>query len=88
MVKGHRKMMGDLSTPTVSGTMLTYKLADSAEVGKTDTITVPVTESTNYNPFDLTITVSGPCHSSYDEPDGYDDAPPWDVDDEDEGGDE
>lgn len=30
--------------------MLTYyKLADSAEVGKTGTITVPVTESTNYN---------------------------------------
>ena len=27
-------------------------------------------------------------YSSYDEPDGYDDAPPWDVDDEDEGGDE
>lgn len=27
-------------------------------------------------------------YSSYDEPDGYDDEPPWDVDDEDEGGDE
>jgi len=27
-------------------------------------------------------------YSDYDEPDGYDDAPPWDVDDEDEGGDE
>lgn len=27
-------------------------------------------------------------HADYDEPDGYDDAPPWDVDDEDEGGDE
>ena len=27
-------------------------------------------------------------YSSYDEPDDYDDAPPWDVDDEDEGGDE
>ncbi|MDU5293913.1 MAG: DUF4366 domain-containing protein [Clostridium sp.] len=27
-------------------------------------------------------------HADYDEPDDYDDAPPWDVDDEDEGGDE
>ena len=27
-------------------------------------------------------------YSDYDEPDGYDDAPPWDVNDEDEGGDE
>ena len=27
-------------------------------------------------------------YSSYDEPDDYDDEPPWDVDDEDEGGDE
>ena len=26
--------------------------------------------------------------SEYDEPEDYDDAPPWDVDDEDEGGDE
>ena len=27
-------------------------------------------------------------HADYDEPDDYNDAPPWDVDDEDEGGDE
>ena len=27
-------------------------------------------------------------YSDYDEPDDYDDEPPWDVDDEDEGGDE
>ena len=46
-------------TPTVSGAMLTYKLVnDSQKVNSTGTITIPVTESTNYNPFDLTITVT------------------------------
>ena len=44
--------------PTVNEAVLTYKLADSAGIGKTGTITIPVTESTNYNPFDLTITVT------------------------------
>ena len=45
-------------TPTVSGTILTYKLADNAGVGKTGTITIPVIKSTNYNAFNLTITVT------------------------------
>ena len=44
--------------PILNGAALTYKLADNAGVGKTGTITVPVTESTNYNTFDLTITVT------------------------------
>ena len=44
--------------PIVNEAVLTYKLADSAGIGKTGTIIVPVTESTNYNSFDLTITVT------------------------------
>ncbi|MCI8477078.1 MAG: S-layer homology domain-containing protein [Oscillospiraceae bacterium] len=44
--------------PTVDGATLTYKLADNAEIGKAGTITVPVTNSTNYKPFELTITVT------------------------------
>ena len=45
--------------PIVNGTALTYKLVnDSQKVDSTGTITVPVTESTNYNQFDLTITVT------------------------------
>jgi len=43
---------------TIDSTILTYKLADNAEVGKTGTITVPVDSSTNYNAFSLTITVT------------------------------
>ena len=46
-------------TPSVSGTELHYTLADAAEnVKKTAKITIPVKSSTNYNPFDLTITVT------------------------------
>ncbi len=45
--------------PSISGTVLSYKLtADSAKVGQTATITVPVTETTNYNPFVITFTVT------------------------------
>ena len=48
-----------VGTPTVSGTVLTYQLADdNGKVDKTGTITIPITESTNYNAFDLTITVT------------------------------
>ena len=36
-----------------------YKLVNEEEkVGKTGTITIPVMESTNYNSFSLTITVT------------------------------
>ena len=45
--------------PTLSGAVLTYKLADvETNKGKTGTINVPVTSSTNYEPFNLTITVT------------------------------
>ena len=45
--------------PTVSGTELHYTLADAAgNTGRSITITVPVTSSTNYEPFDLKITVT------------------------------
>ncbi len=44
--------------PSVTGTTLSYTLADNAGVGKSGTITVPVTECTNYEPFDLKITVT------------------------------
>ena len=48
-----------VDTPTVDGTVLTYKLVNEEEkVGKTGTITIPVMESTNYNSFSLTITVT------------------------------
>ena len=48
-----------VGTPIVSGTVPTYQLAnDSGKVNKTGKITLPVTESTNYNPFDLEITVT------------------------------
>lgn len=46
-------------TPAVSGTILSYTLnADRAKVGKKAVITVPVTESTNYNAFELALTVT------------------------------
>lgn len=46
-------------TPSVNGTVLTYKLANvESNAGKSGTITVPVTSSTNYKAFDLTITVT------------------------------
>ena len=45
--------------PTLSGAVLTYKLADvETNKGKTGTINVSVTSSTNYEPFNLTITVT------------------------------
>lgn len=45
--------------PAVENAVLSYKLvADSAKVGQTATITVPVINATNYHPFDLTITVT------------------------------
>ena len=46
-------------TPAVNGTTLTYGLADNRDnVDETGTIIVPVTSSTNYNAFDLTIVVT------------------------------
>lgn len=46
-------------TPAVSGTVLSYQLnADRAKVGKKAIVTVPVTESTNYNAFELALTVT------------------------------
>lgn len=46
-------------TPAVSGTVLSYQLnADRSKVGKKAIVTVPVTESTNYNAFELTLTVT------------------------------
>ena len=45
--------------PSVDGAVLTYKLVnDGQKKGQTGTITVPVTSTTNYNAFDLTITVT------------------------------
>jgi len=45
--------------PSVAGTILTYKLANSeGNIGKTGTITVPVDSSINYTAFNLTITVT------------------------------
>lgn len=44
---------------TVKGTVLTWKVADNqALVGKTAELTLPVAESTNYLPYDITITVT------------------------------
>ncbi|MEY8389559.1 S-layer homology domain-containing protein [Oscillospiraceae bacterium 38-13] len=46
-------------TPKAEGAVLTYQLVnDEKKVGNTGTITIPVTESTNYNSFQLTITVT------------------------------
>ena len=43
----------------MDGAVLTYKLVnDGQKKGQTGTITVPVTSTTNYNAFDLTITVT------------------------------
>ncbi len=46
-------------TPAVSGTVLSGKLVnDRSKEGKTAVITIPVTESVNYNPYELTFTVT------------------------------
>lgn len=45
--------------PAVNDSVLSYRMSsDRAKVGKTAVITVPVTESTNYNAFELALTVT------------------------------
>ena len=45
--------------PAVNGSVLSCKMSsDRAKIGKTAVITVPVTESTNYNAFELALTVT------------------------------
>lgn len=45
--------------PSLSGTILSYKVdSDTEKIGKTAVITVPVTETANYNPFEIEVTVS------------------------------
>lgn len=45
--------------PTVKGSVLSYTLsADRAKVGRSALVTVPVAESTNYNPFELVLTIT------------------------------
>ena len=46
-------------TPAVSGTVLSCKMSeDRSKEGKSAVITLPVTESRNYNPYDLTFKVT------------------------------
>lgn len=46
-------------TPTISGSGLSYTLnGDRAKVGKKASVTVPVTESTNYHAFELVLTIT------------------------------
>ena len=50
---------GILSTVTLDGTVLKYDIiADENAVGKAAVVTVPVTETTNYEAFELTITIT------------------------------
>lgn len=45
--------------PVLNGTVLSYKLdSDTDKIGKTAEIQVPVTETTNYDPFTIAITVT------------------------------
>lgn len=45
--------------PSVKDNVLSYKLsAGRDQVGQTATITIPVTETTNYNPFNITFTIT------------------------------
>ncbi len=46
-------------TPTLSGSTVSGKIAgDTGKIGKTATIVVPVTESSDYRPFNITLTVT------------------------------
>lgn len=48
-----------LSTSSLDGTTLKYAIvADEAKVGKTAVVTIPVTETTNYEAFDITVTIT------------------------------
>ncbi len=45
--------------PTMSGTMLTFAFVDDESItGKTATIKIPVINTTNYIPYDITVTVT------------------------------
>jgi len=44
--------------PAVSGNNLTFTFADDATVGATATVTVPVTGATNYNDYNITVTLT------------------------------
>ncbi len=45
--------------PTVDGSVLGYQVSgDREKIGKTASFTVPVTASTNYNPFELTLVLT------------------------------
>lgn len=56
-VEDKDRILGE--TPAISGTVLACKMAnDRSKEGKSAVITLPITESTNYHPYDLIFTVT------------------------------
>lgn len=46
------------NTPALTGTTLSFTLNGAEKVGKTAAITVPITKCTNYNAYEITVTIT------------------------------